>query len=59
LTGESELRVYYDELRAKGTSDKSAKNAVSRKLAAISMSILKTKRAYDEARILQRAEQAR
>lgn len=59
LTGENELRAYYDELRAKGTSDRSARNAVSRKLAAISLSVLKTKRPYDERRILQGAEQAR
>jgi len=59
LTGENELRAYYDELRAKGTSDRSARNAVSRKLAAISLSVLKTKRPYDETRILQGAEQAR
>ncbi|MEI7529363.1 MAG: IS110 family transposase [Elusimicrobiota bacterium] len=59
LTGETELRVYYDELRAKGTSDKSARNAVSRKLAAISLSVLKTKRPYDETRILPQTEQAR
>jgi len=59
LAGESELRMYYDELRAKGTSDKSARNAVSRKLAAISLSVLKTKRPYDETRILPQTEQAR
>ena len=58
LTGENELRTYYDELRAKGTSDKSARNAVSRKLAAISLSILKTRRPYDETRIVPQTEQA-
>jgi transposase len=58
VRGENELRAYYDRLRAKGTSDRSAKNAVSRKLAAISLSILKTGCPYDEARILQQAEQA-
>ena len=58
LTGENELRAHYDELRAKGTSDKSARNAVSRKLAAITLSILKTRRPYDETRILSQAEQA-
>ena len=59
LTGANGLRAYYDELRAKGTSEKSARNAISRKLAAISLSILKSKRPYDETQILQRAEQAR
>lgn len=58
LTGENELRAYYDELRAKGTSDKSARSAVSRKLAAIALGILKTRRPYDETLILRRAEQA-
>jgi transposase len=58
LTGENELRTYYDELRAKGTSDKSVRNAVSRKLAAISLSILKTQRPYEAARIRPQTEQA-
>ena len=59
LTGENEFRTYYDELREKGTSHKSASNAVSRKLAAISLSILKTRRPYDETRIMPQTEQAR
>jgi len=59
VRSENEFRAYYDELRLKGTSDKSAKNAVSRKLAAISLSILKTRRPYDEARIVPLTEQAR
>lgn len=58
LTGENELRTYYDELRAKGTSDKSARNAVSRKLAAITLVILKTRRTYDGTRIVPQTEQA-
>lgn len=58
LTGENELRTYYDELRAKGTSDKSARNAVSRKLAAIALAILKTRRTYDETRIVPQTEKA-
>ncbi|OGS36530.1 MAG: hypothetical protein A2293_16420 [Elusimicrobia bacterium RIFOXYB2_FULL_49_7] len=59
LSSDNELRNYYDELRAKGTSDKSARNAVSRKLAAISLSILKTRRPYDETHILPQMAQAR
>ena len=59
VRGENEFRAYYDELRLKGTSDRAAKNAVSRKLAAISLSILKTLRPYDETRIMPQTEQAR
>jgi len=58
VRGENEFRAYYDELRLKGTSDRAAKNAVSRKLAAISLSILKTLRPYDETRIMPQTEQA-
>jgi transposase len=59
LRGENELRAYYDELRVKGTSDRSARNAVSRKLAAISLSVLKARHPYDETRIFPQLEQAR
>jgi transposase len=58
IRGENELRAYYDELRAKGTSDRSARNAISRKLAAVSLGVLRARRPYDEARILERAKRA-
>lgn len=57
LTGENEFRALYDELRAKGTNDKSARNAVCRKIAAISLSMLKNKSPYDKTRVLTRDEQ--
>jgi len=48
LKGTSGLRKYYDYLRTKGTSDKAAKNAVSRMVAAISLSVLKNNREYND-----------
>jgi len=57
LAGESELRTCYDELRGKGAGDKAARNAISRKIAAISLSILKSKRPYDARLVLGRAGQ--
>ena len=48
LKGTSGLRKYYDYLRAKGTNDKAAKNAVSRMVAAISLGVLKNNRRYDD-----------
>lgn len=48
LKGNSGLRRYYDQLRTKGVSDKHAYNAVCRKIAAISLSIMKHHRRYDD-----------
>lgn len=48
LKGNSGLRRYYDRLMAKGVSDKNAYNAVCRKIAAISLSIMKHNRSYDD-----------
>lgn len=48
LRGESELRKYYDRLRSKGVAHKAAKNAVSRKVASISLNVLKNQRRYRE-----------
>jgi transposase len=58
LTGENEFRQLYDELREKGTNDRAARNAVSRKIAAIALSLLKHKSPYDKARVLSRDEEA-
>lgn len=58
LTGENEFRILYEELRVKGVNDKSARNAVCRKIAAISLSMLKNKNPYDKTRVLKRDEQA-
>jgi transposase len=51
LRGESELRRYYDSLRTKGVDHKAAKNAVSRKVAAISLHILKNGVRYSEKKL--------
>lgn len=48
LRGNSGLRRYYDRLRTKGVSEKNAYNAVCRKIAAISLSIMKHHRGYDD-----------
>lgn len=48
LRGGNGLRRYYDRLRTKGVSDKNAHNAVCRKIAAISLSIMKHHRRYDD-----------
>jgi transposase len=48
LCGNSSLRVYYDRLRSKGVSDRDAKRAVARKIAAIVLMIMKTGKSYDE-----------
>lgn len=41
LMGTSSLRKYYDQLRSKGLDDKKSKKAVARKIAAISLCIMK------------------
>jgi transposase len=46
IGGNSGLRKYYDNLRGKGIGDKSAKNAVSRKIAAISLVLWKKSEKY-------------
>ncbi|MEK6968312.1 MAG: IS110 family transposase [Nanoarchaeota archaeon] len=48
LTGNSGLKRYYDNLRSKGVSDKNAYNAVCRKIAAISLSVWKKERSYND-----------
>jgi len=48
LKGNSQLRVYYDDLRQRGISHDNAYNAVCRKIAAISLSLWKHNKRYDE-----------
>lgn len=48
LKGDNGLRRYYDRLQTKGVSEKNAYNAVCRKIAAISLSIMKNHRSYDD-----------
>lgn len=48
LNGTSQLRVYYDALRKRGISHQNAYNAVCRKIAAISLSLWKHNKRYDE-----------
>ena len=48
IRGNNGLRRYYDRLRTKGVSEKNAYNAVCRKIAAISLSIMKHKRRYND-----------
>jgi transposase len=48
LAGSSGLRRYYDRLRTKGTCHNDAKKAVARRVAAISLMIMKTGKTYDD-----------
>ena len=52
LKGDGCLRQQYDDLRAKGLADKSAKNAVARKIAAITLSVWRNKKLFNEQMIL-------
>lgn len=47
LRSNNVFREYYDELRRKGTSHKNARNAVSRKIAAVSLAIWKKNERFD------------
>jgi len=47
LKGNSQLRAYYDDLRTRGISHDNAYNAVCRKIAAITLSIWKHNKRYD------------
>ena len=47
LQGESSLRKHYDKLRSKGVSDRDARTAVARKIAAIALMTMKTGIAFD------------
>lgn len=46
LNGKNELRAYYNFLREKGVAEHNARNAVARKIAAISYGILKNESVY-------------
>jgi transposase len=48
LLGTSSLRKYYDQLRTKGVCHNDAKRAVARRIAAISLMIMKTGNTYDD-----------
>ena len=48
LVGQSSLRKYYDRLRTKGESDRDARKAVARKIAAIALMTMKTGVAFDD-----------
>ena len=52
LRSHGALRQYYDSLRANGTSDSAARNAVARKIAAITLSVWKTNERYNEQKVL-------
>ena len=54
LKGDGCLRQYYDALRAKGLADQSARNAVARKIAAITLSVWRNKKPFNEQMILER-----
>ncbi len=48
LTGETSLKRYYDQLRSKGLDHKAARKAVARRVAAITLSIFKKQKPYDD-----------
>ncbi|MBL7073189.1 MAG: IS110 family transposase [Candidatus Omnitrophica bacterium] len=51
IRGNNKLSKYYESLRKKGVNDKSARNAVSRKIAAISLSIWRNNSDYNESKV--------
>ena len=53
IAGSSALSEYYDRLRSQGVNAKAAKNAVSRKIAAISLGVWKNGSKYNDALILE------
>ena len=48
LKGSSGLRKHYDFLRTQGVSHQNASNAISRKVAAISLAVWKNSKKYDD-----------
>lgn len=54
IKGDGAFRLYYDSLRAKGTSDKNARNAVARLFAAVTLSVWRSHKKFDEKKILER-----
>jgi transposase len=54
IKGNNEFRKYYDCLRSKGNSHKNARNAVSRKIAAISLVLWKNNVRFDPKKVTNR-----
>ena len=54
LNGNNALRKYYDSLRIKGVSDQNAKNALARKIAALSLSLWRNNQRFNEQKFLER-----
>jgi transposase len=52
LKGDGALRDYYDFLRTKGTSDKNARNAMARKIAALTLSVWRNNQKFNGQKIL-------
>jgi transposase len=52
LTGNGCLRQYYEALRTRGLSDKAARNAVARKIAAVTLSMWRNKKTFNEQMIV-------
>ena len=52
LKGNGCLRKYYDALREKGLNDNAARNAIARKIAAVTLSLWKNKKLFNEQVIL-------
>lgn len=52
VKGDGCYRKYYEALRAKGLGDKSARNAVARKIAAVTLSLWRNKKLFKEQMIL-------
>jgi transposase len=53
VKGDGVLRDYYDSLRAKGTGDRNARNAVARKIAALTLSVWRNSQKFNGQRILE------
>lgn len=54
LKGDGAFRLYYDSLRSKGTSDKNARNALARLIAAVTLSVWRNNQKFNAQRILER-----
>jgi len=52
IKGNNGLSSYYKSLRKKGINDKNARNAVARKIAAISLSLWKNNCNYDDSKVI-------
>jgi transposase len=52
IKGDNSLHEYYESLRKKGINDNSARNAVSRKIAAISLGLWKHESNYDDKKVI-------